>query len=524
MQGRKQFQEKLFTNFQLSQHVPEDNFYRRLKEVLSLQWLYKATEKYYGLEGQQSIDPVVFFKLMLIGYLENLPSDRRIINMAKLRLDMLYFIGYNIDEELPWHSTLSRTRQMYGQEVFRALFKKVLSLCIDKEMVSGKRQAMDSVAVQANASMESLKKRDLIGDIDNYADELDDEQQKDGEDHGNSVSTTNKNLKQDVKQENITSDNNKRHKDVSNDTLCSTTDADARVSVKPGKARRLNYLAQVSVDTANHVITQIQSDYADKKDSQCLPSLLQNTVDNLSEHGLNVEEILADGNYSSAEALQILEHKNIEAYIPNFGAYKHSREGFMYNEEKDLYICSEGKVLEYKRLKESHGNENKMKEYRSSSKDCSACPLKNKCIGKSLYKTLAVTVDKELFEKMHHRLQTSKARRMKKLRSSTVEPVLGTLVNFLGMRRVYTKGIRMADKCMIMAAVAYNLKKLLKWDINRTRMMIKEKCGGLKMDLKQLFMCLDVTLNSIGLYLADPDLKLSIPNNNLLTCYFTQKK
>ncbi len=76
--------------------------------MLPLHWVYKATEKYYGAEGQQSIDPVVFFKLMLIGYLENLCSDRRIINMAKLRLDMLYFIGYNIDEALPWHSTLHK--------------------------------------------------------------------------------------------------------------------------------------------------------------------------------------------------------------------------------------------------------------------------------------------------------------------------------------------------------------------------------------------------------------------------------
>ena len=79
MQGKKQYQEKLFTSFQLSEHVPEENFYRRLKEILPLQWLYKATRKYYGTEGQQSVDPVVFFKLILIGYLENLCNDRRII-------------------------------------------------------------------------------------------------------------------------------------------------------------------------------------------------------------------------------------------------------------------------------------------------------------------------------------------------------------------------------------------------------------------------------------------------------------
>ena len=113
MQGEKEYFEKLFLNFQLSDKVPEDNFYRKLKSLLDFNWLYKATSKYYGSEGQESIDPVVFFKLILIGYLENLSSDRRIINTATMRLDMLFFIGYDIDEALPWHSTLSLTRQLF---------------------------------------------------------------------------------------------------------------------------------------------------------------------------------------------------------------------------------------------------------------------------------------------------------------------------------------------------------------------------------------------------------------------------
>src|SRR5438067_142242 len=164
MQGKKQFSEKLFTNFQLSDRVAEDNFYRRLKSILDLQWLYKSTKKYYGSEGQKSIDPVVFFKLMLIGYLENLGSDRRIISTVSMRLDMLYFLGYDIDEELPWHSTLSRTRQLYGEELFKGLFKDVLKRCIGKGMVAGKRQVMDSAPVKANASMDSLVEKEILDD------------------------------------------------------------------------------------------------------------------------------------------------------------------------------------------------------------------------------------------------------------------------------------------------------------------------------------------------------------------------
>jgi len=84
---------RLFLSFQLSDGVPEDNFYRGLNHLLDLKWLHKATEPYYGTEGQQSIDPVVFIKLMLIGHLENLASGRRIMATASMRMDTLLFKG-----------------------------------------------------------------------------------------------------------------------------------------------------------------------------------------------------------------------------------------------------------------------------------------------------------------------------------------------------------------------------------------------------------------------------------------------
>ena len=166
MQGKKQYAEKLFTTFQLSAHVPQDNFYRRLKNLLDLQWLYKGTKEYYGSEGQKSIDPVVFLKLMLIGYLENLGSDRRIIRTVSMRLDMLYFLGYDIDEELPWHSTLSRTRQLYGEELFKQLFKDVLRQCIDKGMVAGRR--LESVNREKIRKLRSSTVEPVLGTLVNY--------------------------------------------------------------------------------------------------------------------------------------------------------------------------------------------------------------------------------------------------------------------------------------------------------------------------------------------------------------------
>jgi transposase len=444
MQGKKPYSEKLFTSFQLSARVPEVNFYRRLREILDLRWLYKSTKKYYGTEGQESIDPVVFFKMILIGYLENLASDRRIISTVSMRLDMLYFIGYDIDEPLPWHSTLSRTRQLYGQEVFKELFREILKQCIDKGMVAGRRQAIDSAFVKANASMDSLTQKEVLEDGDIYTTSL---KEEDDDEAGDK-------------------------KPSGNASHYSTTDADARIAKKPGKPTQLYYLAQVGVDTAGHVITNIEAHFADKRDSECLNEVVEGVVENLRPQGLVIEEVLADTNYSSGEALQFLEDNQITGYIPNLGQYKAKREGFNYDQQNDCYVCSRGAQLKYIRTYISTDGHNK-KEYRSSSKDCSQCPLRIKCIGKSQIKRITETVDKPLYDQMHERMQTNKARRMMKLRQSTAEPVLGTLINFLGMSRVNTRGIELANKCLLLAATAYNLKKLLKFQAPKSDIIAK---------------------------------------------------
>ncbi len=476
MQGKKTYSEKLFNSFQLSERVPPENFYRRLKEMLSFQFLYKATDKFYGDEGQKSIDPVVFFKLILVGYLENLNSDRKIIEHARMRLDILFFIGYDIDEELPWHSTLSRTRQLFGEEIFLELFRQVLKLCIDKGMVSGRRQAVDSAYIKANASMNSLLEKEVLQDAQTFTEELE------NNDHSKEKKTVSYLRKKKVEQHHawkaekykgqykfrkdlLDGHEDSKPKFLSNHTHYSPTDPDARISVKPGKPRQLNYSAQVAVDTSHHVITAIMADYSDKRDSQSLAAITELTKKNMDENGLDLSEVLADTGYSSGTSLAYLEEQHITGYIPNFGQYKPSREGFIYNKEKDQYECQLGNkaILPYKGTSTDVLGFEK-KSYRSSTKDCKQCPMRNRCIGeKANYKKIDDSVHKHHYDKMHKRMQSKYAKRMIKLRSSTVEPVLGTLINFTGMRRIYTRGIKGANKFMLCAAIAYNLKKLLRW-------------------------------------------------------------
>lgn len=471
MQGKKYYQPKLFTTYNLADRIPEDNFYRRLKEILNLNFVRKSTASYYGQKGQQSIDPIVFFKLSLVGYMENICSDRKLVDHCAMRLDILYFLDYDIDEELPWHSTVSRTRKLFGEEIFTAVFQNVLKLCIDKGMVSGRRQAIDSALIKANASLDSLERKEILEDSKDYIKEV--------EQNNNPEKSDNP---QPPKKKIGTYDTDKK---LSNKTYTSTTDPDAKISYKPNKPRRLNYLSQVSVDIGSHVITHIQADFADKKDNECLPSILDKTRANLQLNGLKLEQVACDSNYSSADVLKYLDVNNITGYIPNTGTYKSSRKGFTYYPQGDYYKCSQGKDLVYSKMITKRNTE--FKEYRSKVEDCKSCPVKQTCIGKSSQKQILNTIDKPYFEKMLDRVKTPYGKYLTKKRHATVEPVFGSLIEYGGMKKIMPKGISQANKNMTMAAVAYNLKKYMKTVTKKSKSKVIEREMKVVRELEYLY-------------------------------------
>ncbi|RSK38452.1 transposase [Hymenobacter perfusus] len=113
----------------------------------------------YSHTGQPSLDPVVFFKLVLVDRLENLVSDRRLVVGCALRLDILWFLGYWLDEQLPWHSAVSHTRPLFPAAVFERLFDHVVAQCVARGLVAGDTPAVDSAPVKANASLDSLAEK-----------------------------------------------------------------------------------------------------------------------------------------------------------------------------------------------------------------------------------------------------------------------------------------------------------------------------------------------------------------------------
>lgn len=507
MQGRKDYKEKLFMNFQLSERVPKNNLYRQLKQVLDLRYLYKSTKPYYGDCGQKSIDPVVFFKLCLVGYLENIISDRQLINHCSMRLDILYFLGYDLDEELPWHSTISRTRQLFPEHVFQQVFTKVLQMCVDKRMVSGHTQCIDSAPVKANASMDRLELKVPVECLDDHLkkvrymsspdrkamqDKATDEQKQitASDQQLNEIKSRNKKWRKD--QDQRPGKKNKNAKYTSNHTHYSPTDPDARISVKPGKARKLNYLSQMAVDTAHHVITHIHADYANQKDNQCLQPMTLQLKNSLNNLGLTWETLVADTGYSSGENYAFLEQLGLTSYIPPHGPYKGGPEGFIYNAEGDYWLCPNNKKVAFRKITiEKNKNNNKKKLYSTRPSDCKACPYKTACAKKAPQKRITITIYKEEYERAIKRVNSKYGKRMKTIRQSTVEPVFGTLTQFLAMRKVNTRGINQANKVMLLAAISYNLKKYLKFNKGKVVKMAKEA-------IFSFFPQIDLVLFNIG--------------------------
>ncbi len=206
----------------------------------------------------------------------------------------------------------------------------------------------------------------------------------------------------------------------------------------------------------------MEADFADKHDSRSLIGIVDPLVRRLRRQGLAVENILADAGYSSGYNYADMESRGLTAYIPPHGTFKGGSDEFSYNEEADHYACRNGKHARFRKIIIEKGRE--VRQYATRRSDCRGCPFKEGCIGKGTEKRFKVVNHLKEYHRAIARVNSSKGQYYKRKRHATVEPVLGVLTQFMGMRKVYTKGIHNANKQFIMAAIAYNLKKYLKFE------------------------------------------------------------
>ena len=139
MLGHKAREFKQHKSISLEDLVPDDNFYRRVERSIDLSFVRELAAEYYASIGRPSIDPVVFFKLQLIAFFEGIRSERQLMETVNLNLAHRWFIGYDLDELVPDHSSLSKIRERFGLEVFQHFFEHIVELCIKAGLVWGCR-------------------------------------------------------------------------------------------------------------------------------------------------------------------------------------------------------------------------------------------------------------------------------------------------------------------------------------------------------------------------------------------------
>jgi transposase len=149
-------------NVSLEELVPKENFYRRLQSTLNLSFVRELVRPLYAGAGRPSVDPVVFFKLQLVMFFEDLRSERQLMRVVADRLSLRWYLGYDLHEPLPDHSSLTRIRERYGLQIFRRFFERIVEMCFEAGLVEGRELYFDATKVEANASLDSTRSRSLV--------------------------------------------------------------------------------------------------------------------------------------------------------------------------------------------------------------------------------------------------------------------------------------------------------------------------------------------------------------------------
>jgi transposase len=313
MGKRRQRQEALFINASDLPRSAGHPFYQRLNRLLAEAqfdtWLEGRCQQYYVQDerrGQPSIPPGLYFRMLLVGYFENLDSQRGIAWRCADSFSLREFLGVPLDESTPDHSTLTNTRKRLPPEVFEEVFQFVLSIAQRQRLLGGQTVGVDSTTLEANAAMKSIVRRDTGEDWQEYVTRLMREEGIIEPDH--------KPSDEEVRR----FDKKRKGKKVSNEDWKSSTDEDSRITQLKDGRTHLAYKAEHVVDLESELLLAVEIRPATDADSQTLVDSVMQANLNLAAAGstASVAEVAADKGYHSAETLELSESLGLRTYIP----------------------------------------------------------------------------------------------------------------------------------------------------------------------------------------------------------------
>jgi transposase len=422
--------------------VPQNHLLRKINKYIDFTFIREKVKPYYCTNnGRPSIDPVVLFKMILIGYLYGIRSERQLELEIKTNIAYRWFLGLKLTDPVPDHSTISfnRHKRFKDTEVFQEVFDEIVLLAIKHKMVAGRVLFTDSTHIKANANKRKFTKKKVQEKTKKYINTLNRAIEEDRKNHGK------KPLK--VREE------IPKEKEIKE----STTDPESGYMYRTGKPEGFFYLDHRTVDFKHNIITDVHITPGNVHDS--LP-YLERLDKQIEKFGFDVEAVALDSGYLTTHICKGLQDRKIFAVIghrrfhPTKGLF--SKFKFKYDHEKDVYLCPNNQILPYRTT-----TRDGYREYASNPKECVDCPLLSQCTRSEKHqKVVTRHVWEESKEWVRRNRLTKSGKMLYKKRKETIERSFADAKQLHGYRYCRFRGKKYVLEQALMTATSQNIKKI----------------------------------------------------------------
>ncbi|WLR53250.1 IS1182 family transposase [Bacillus tianshenii] len=422
--------------------VPEDHLLRKIDKYIDFSFILEKVRPYYCEDnGRPSLDPLVLFKMMFIGYFYGIRSERQLEREIQTNVAYRWFLGLHLNDKVPHHSTISwnRRTRFKGTTVFQDIFDEIVHQAMSHRMVGGRVLFTDSTHLKANANRHQFTREEVEEETRDYIDELNKAVEEDRIQNGKKPLKP----KEEVKE--------------TKTIRVSKTDPESGYLYRENKPEGFFYLDHRTTDLKYNVITDVHVTPGNLHDS--VPYL--NRLDlQVEKFGFDLEGVGLDAGYLTMPICKGLTDRNI------FGVIAHRRYSstkglmpkwkFKFDEERNVYVCPQGETLTYRTTtREGY------REYKSDPKKCEECSLLESCTrSKNHQKVLTRHMWEDRKEQIRRNRLSKEGKVITQKRRETVERSFADSKELHGLRYCRLRGLENVKEQALLTAACQNMKKI----------------------------------------------------------------
>ncbi|MFW5433023.1 IS1182 family transposase [Paenibacillus apiarius] len=427
--------------------VPQDHLLRLIDKYVDFSFIREKVRPYYSeTKGRPALDPVVLFKMMLIGYLYGIRSERQLEQEIIPNAAYRWFLGLRFSDRVPDHSTISwnRNNRFKDTNLFQEIFDEMVHLAINHKMVDGRLLVTDSTHIRANANNNRYTMQVLEETPHDYLKELEKAINEDRENHGKKPLPPRK-----------PSGEEKPRK-------VSQTDPECGLMKRSGKPEAFCYLDHRTVDHKYNIITDVHVTPGHVNDAAVYVERLKRQIQTFAFQS-TLEAVALDSGYMTPYICDQTLKLEIAAAIAERNAPTppdiFPKKQFIYHAEENGYLCPAGKMLMY-----TTTNRQGYREYTSNAQECANCPLLNQCTKSANHqRKIERHIWEESKEKVAQYRKTHSGEAAYKLRPQTIERSFADAKELHGYRRCKFRGRAKTQEQAFMTAIAQNVKKIARY-------------------------------------------------------------